>query len=60
MSRGVGSPIRPHVSTGVDVLGEYGLLELHAFVRQVIIPITYAVGRLLGKYGRFADAPAPV
>ena len=40
--------------------GEYGLLELPAFVRMVIIPITYAVGRLLGKYRRFADAPATV
>ena len=39
---------------------EYGLPELPAFVRKVIIPITYNIGNMQGKYKKFKDAPAPV
>lgn len=39
---------------------EYGLLELPGFVRQVIIPMTYFFGRILGRYRKFKDAPAPL
>jgi hypothetical protein len=39
---------------------EYGIVELPAFVRKIIIPITYSIGRLLGKYKKFKGAPAPV
>lgn len=39
---------------------EYGLIELPGFVKKVIIPVTYFIGRLLGKYKKFADAPAAV
>lgn len=39
---------------------EYDMLELPAFVKSVIVPITYRVGQLLGKYKRFADAPEPL
>ena len=39
---------------------EYGLLELPAFVKKVIIPTTYFIGKVLGKYKKFKDAPAPV
>ena len=39
---------------------EYDMPEIPAFVKKVIMPITYAVGRILGKYKHFADAPAPL
>ncbi len=39
---------------------EYGLLELPNFVRNVIIPITYFIGQILGKYKKFQGAPTPV
>ncbi len=39
---------------------EYGIVELPSFVKKVIIPITYYIGQLLGKYKKFKDAPKPV
>ena len=39
---------------------EYNLPELPAFVKKVIMPITYQLGRLLGKYKKFKDAPEPL
>ena len=39
---------------------EYAMLELPAFVRRVVIPIAYVVGRLLGKHAKYRDAPPPV
>ena len=39
---------------------EFAVLELPAFVRRVVIPIVYGLGRVLGKYERFDDAPAPI
>ena len=39
---------------------EYDLPEIPAFVKKTIIPLTYGIGRLLGKYRKFKDAPAPV
>lgn len=39
---------------------EYAMLELPGFVRHVIIPITYLIGKITGKYGRFKDAPEPL
>lgn len=39
---------------------EYDLPEIPAFVKKVIIPITYQIGKLLGKYKHFENAPAPV
>ncbi len=40
--------------------GEYDLPEIPAFVKKVIVPATYLVGKLLGKYKHFKNAPAPV
>jgi quercetin dioxygenase-like cupin family protein len=40
--------------------GEYDMAEIPTFVKKVIMPITYTVGRILGKYEHFADAPAPL
>ncbi len=39
---------------------EYELNELPMFVKKVVMPITYQIGRLLGKYKKFADAPTPL
>lgn len=39
---------------------EFAMLELPLLVRKVVIPIVYAVGSVLGKYAKFADAPAPI
>ena len=39
---------------------EYDLKDIPSFVKKVIFPITVAVGRLLGKYKHFEDAPAPI
>lgn len=39
---------------------EYDMAELPAFVKKVIIPITYRLGKLLGKYKHFEDAPEPL
>jgi quercetin dioxygenase-like cupin family protein len=39
---------------------EYELNDIPAFVRKVVIPTTYFIGRLLGKYRKFKDAPTPL
>jgi len=39
---------------------EYAMLELPTFVRRVVIPIVYVVGRVLGKYKKYRDAPEAV
>ena len=39
---------------------EFALVGVPAVVRHVVIPIAYLLGRVLGKYGKFKDAPAPV
>ncbi|HNG89769.1 MAG TPA: hypothetical protein PK858_06180 [Saprospiraceae bacterium] len=38
---------------------EYDMTELPAFVKKVIIPATYLVGSLLGKYEKYRQAPKP-
>lgn len=39
---------------------EYGLPELPSFVKHVIMPVTYTIGKMLGKYKHFKDAPEPL
>ena len=39
---------------------EYAMLELPGFVRSVVIPITYFIGKATGKFQRFKDAPEPL
>jgi hypothetical protein len=39
---------------------EYAMLELPTFVRRVVIPVVYVVGRVLGKYEKYRDAPEAV
>ena len=39
---------------------EYAMLEVPAVVRHVVVPMLFAVGRVLGKYKKFQDAPEPM
>jgi quercetin dioxygenase-like cupin family protein len=39
---------------------EYEMNEMPGFVKKVILPITYNIGKILGKYNHFKDAPEPV
>ena len=39
---------------------EFGLEEVPRFVTRIVFPVQVFVGRLLGKYRKFADAPEPV
>ncbi len=40
--------------------GEFGMAEMPALVQRLVFPALVAVGRLLGRYGKYADAPEPV
>ena len=39
---------------------EYAMLELPAFVRHGVLPVLYFLGRVLGRYHKYRDAPEPV
>ena len=39
---------------------EFDMLEIPRFVRRVVLPIIYQIGRILGKYKHFEGAPEPV
>ncbi len=39
---------------------EYDMKGLPGFVKNVIMPITYQIGKLRGKYKKFKDAPEPL
>jgi hypothetical protein len=39
---------------------EYDIPEIPKLVKKTIIPFTYFIGRLLGKYKHFKDAPTPL
>ncbi|MCC6413482.1 MAG: cupin domain-containing protein [Saprospiraceae bacterium] len=39
---------------------EYEMNEIPAFVKKTVLPMTYRVGKLLGKYKHFEGAPEPV
>jgi len=39
---------------------EFGMLVVPALVQRLVFPIMIAIGTLLGRYARYADAPAPV
>ena len=55
---------RPETFDGAYLLtryaSEYDLVEMPFFVKKVMVPLTYFVGKILGKYKHFADAPQPV
>ncbi|MEO5582248.1 MAG: cupin domain-containing protein [Saprospiraceae bacterium] len=39
---------------------EYGTYAIPAFAQKVILPVVYIIGKLLGKYEKFKDAPVPL
>lgn len=39
---------------------EFTMLAIPAAVRRLVFPVLVAVGTLLGKYRKYADAPSPV
>jgi quercetin dioxygenase-like cupin family protein len=39
---------------------EYDLPEVPTFVKKTVIPLTFTIGKLLGKYKHFKDAPDPI
>ena len=39
---------------------EFGMLEIPAFVRNIVLPIVFVIGQSIGKYKRYSDAPAPL
>lgn len=55
---------RPEMFDGAYLVtryrSEYDMPELPGFVKKVIMPATVIVGKILGKYKHFKDAPAPL
>ena len=39
---------------------EYAISGVPGFVKKVIVPVTYYLGKLLGKYKHFENAPEPI
>jgi mannose-6-phosphate isomerase-like protein (cupin superfamily) len=39
---------------------EFGMLAIPPLVQRILFPLLVAVGRMLGKFDRYADAPQPV
>jgi len=39
---------------------EFGLVGIPTPVQRLVFPVLVAIGKLLGRYGKYADAPAPV
>lgn len=39
---------------------EYDLPQIPKFVKKAVMPVTYMIGRLLGKYKHFKNAPEPI
>ncbi len=39
---------------------EYDMLEIPAFVKKMVFPVVYALGKVLGKYRKFRNAPQPL
>jgi hypothetical protein len=36
---------------------EHAMVEMPSFVRRVALPVVYVIGRVLGKYAKYKDAP---
>jgi len=55
---------RPEQFDGAYLLtryaSEYEIADMPVFVKKVVVPITYLVGKALGKYKHFKDAPKPL
>ena len=39
---------------------EFALTAIPAAVQQVVFPIMVAIGTLIGRYAKYADAPEPI
>jgi len=39
---------------------EFGVGQIPAIVQRLLFPVLVAIGTLLGRYGKYADAPEPV
>jgi quercetin dioxygenase-like cupin family protein len=39
---------------------EYDMAEIPPLVKKTVIPAVYRIGKMMGKYKKFRDAPAPV
>jgi hypothetical protein len=39
---------------------EFGIAEIPAPVQRLVFPVVVLIGRLLGRYGKYADEPEPV
>jgi quercetin dioxygenase-like cupin family protein len=55
---------RPEIFDGAYLLtryrSEFDLSGMPGFVKKVVLPVTVAAGKLMNKYGHFADAPPAV
>lgn len=55
---------RPETFDGAYLLtryaSEYDLPEIPRFVKKTVLPMTYYIGKLLGKYKHFKEAPKPI
>ncbi len=55
---------RPELFDGAYLMtryaSEYAMVEIPWFVRKAVLPMIYQLGRLLGKYTHFKDAPEPL
>jgi quercetin dioxygenase-like cupin family protein len=54
---------KPTMLDGAYLMKRYATeydMELPWLVKKVFVPLTYYVGKLLGKYDHFKNAPAPV
>lgn len=56
--------VRPEIFDAAFLLSrykaEYEMLAIPYLVRKLFFPVVFIVGKLLGKYEHFKDAPAPV
>lgn len=39
---------------------EFGFMMMPGMVQQILFPILIGIGRVLGRYGKYADAPEPI
>ena len=55
---------RPEIFDGAYLMtrykSEYDLVEMPSFVKKAVIPATYFLGKILGKYKHFNDATSPI
>ena len=57
-------PAQPEQFDGAYLLkryaSEYDIPGIPRLVKKTVIPLTYFIGKLLGKYKHFKNAPEPV